>query len=556
MVARQVDLVAGLSESLAAVWSRAVRSAKPDSIAELWSLEYTKVPDTVRSLYAVAGPEDQSETIDSLHDLAGDYWTDWAMVRLSNLEPFRYWCEWRRPRPAPGPAVGIAEPGGNGCMLPMRVFLLPREVGVITEDDPSSRSKCILPQADPVKSRVAYWPYRSEPINAIRHVPSLLRWCLARNLLGMAGDWPFMALVTLNVVSLAALITWGARSEALIEPLLAISFFLSGSLVGLFGWNIIREFILVRREGWFQTWNGSLLRIVGDARQSMTLRGRSHEVAAAFESCVELAKRVLSRIGPGGRSRFARAMAGLRDSGGAYAATGQLGGPLGLWIRPVGDIGPKREAVDQAELGRFVVPLTWSVIGESFREAFRRPERHRARLCGGISAPVALLKLAGVYQGSSFLWAILMVLSLVPGREEFRMLSRMGPPRFHGPARWWLRTGMRRDLNLLQISFDGVSGDPAEYFVICEGSTGETNRGSDPSEREPANSLVASQSLLMPDSTHFGGAVADLSFRSNAGTPDPHLLKVVLFQRRSLAGFPLPPARVLSFGLSEVEVQP
>jgi hypothetical protein len=127
---------------------------------------------------------------------------------------------------------------------------------------------------------------------------------------------------------------------------------------------------------------------------------------------------------------------------------------------------------------------------------------------------------------------------------QLPLLAHPACPSMDGAARWWPRTGTQRDVNLLQMDFAGVPGNPSDYFVIVTGST----------EGTAANVTVRGQVSLKDKATCSHCGIAEVRLRATGSTPDPHRLSVDLFRRRRLLTLPLPPIKIATFGVSDVEL--
>ena len=103
--------------------------------------------------------------------------------------------------------------------------------------------------------------------------------------------------------------------------------------------------------------------------------------------------------------------------------------------------------------------------------------------------------------------------------------------------------------------FRSVRGNPADYFVVVEGST--RGLGTEPAagEQPASESMVNGQCDLVRSGIGPDAAYADVSLFTPRAAPDPHRLSIVLFQRRSLAGLRLPPVRVSTFGVPDVAIR-
>jgi len=526
-------------------WTTALQNERPHEIATMWSKKWANVPAGVREIYSAATADQRAEFVVSFRDYALT-WGDWLVIRLSQCGPFQAWAEWQMRSPlSAGPAVGQTA-AGVGHMLPMRVFVLPR----------NALGEMVLPRENYELRDPEFWPHGQSPTKVIRHVPSILRLCWIRNLLNFTVEPLPLVLLILTVVSLAGLAMWGNRSESALEGFLVASVFSSACLLWVVIREFVREFVLVLREGWFRTWKASLVRIAGDPQVPRILDGDSYGLAVMLAAFSGLAQRVLGanpHLRPG--SRFSTMMAPFEHNPSEYAATGRLASPFGLRIGGVGNIRPKCLAVNQAGLPQFLVPVSRQAIRKKLREFFRFDHGNRVRLRLRFFVPAAAMKLSGGVRASAPVAAILLCGIFIPALDEWRLMKRLDPPEFDGPARWWPRTGARHDTNLLQLSFKGVSGNPADYFVIVEGSIRGTVAALPSDERTASEITVHGQNDLKRDAARSGAAVVDVSLRAAGGTPDPHRLAVVLFQRRSVAGMKLPPVTVSTFGIPDVQIQ-
>src|SRR5437867_4195257 len=280
---------------LAKCWSRAAGDTNPEQIGQLWDSEFAKIPETVRACQAAATSVQRTEFITTFQAFAGP-WGEWVFSRLSQSNPFLSWNEWQmRSRLIAGPAVGQLEPIENaalqdetqalGYMLPVRVFVLPRQI----------LSDVVLPPQDHKLGDPSFWPHGPLSTKVMRHVPVVLRWCVIRNLLSFAIEPLTLVLLTLIVLLVAGFVIWGNSSEPALQYLLISSVSVVATLACLVVWEIVREFILVRREGWFHTWRNSAVRIVGDPETLMVVDGDSCALALLLATISGLTERVVSQ---------------------------------------------------------------------------------------------------------------------------------------------------------------------------------------------------------------------------------------------------------------------
>lgn len=518
-------------------WADAVHSERPDDVEQKWRKQWADVLRPVRAVYVGAGDVHQREFIAAVRDYAGD-WADWLIIRLSMCTPFARWAAWQAiSHLAAGPAVG--QDMEHGYILPLRVFVLPREL--LPGRTLSSES---YERRDP-----QFWPHGTPATRVIRRVPGLLRLCWLRTFLIFAVEPLPLSLLALTMVSLVGMAIWGNRSEAALQVFLAAGASMSACLACLAAWEAIREIWLVWQEGWFHFWKDSLIRIVGDPRQPVLLDGDSHGVAVLFDAFAALTERV-QRENPGRllESRLSGMMLRLAEKRGWYGATGRLAGPFGIQFGNVGDIRKKHKAVDGAHLPQFLVPLTPGNIRQKLRVCRKRRARLRLRLF----VPAAAMKLSGVFRANTLIGAALVCVVFVATPDEWRMVKRIYPPQPDGPARWSPRISDTRPADFLQLTFQGVSGNPGDYFVIVAGAARST--AGPEGDRVPPDITVNGQTRLKEDPPGSGVIRADVSLKAIGGMLDPHRLSVELYQRRSILGLNLPPIRVSTFGVPDVEI--
>ncbi|HEX3681757.1 MAG TPA: hypothetical protein VHU83_04380 [Bryobacteraceae bacterium] len=521
-------------------WISAVKSGNPDTVDQVWRGLYAGVLDDERERYRKISEGEQAALAGYLRELAGE-WTDWVTLRLSVCAPFRDWRKWCQAVGAPLPAVANTRNGG--CLLPIHLYVLPREVNVPEED---TRKVVVveLPAEDYRTRNPIWWPYgRSIPGDPLRAVPAVLWHCVLRNLIGISLDPFALVLLCLSVCSTLGIAIWGYRSETLFEGLLAAS--LSFSL-WLFIWAVCeawQEILRVRRERWLFHWKDSIVRIAGDPDTDLIdLGGVSFGLEAILAAFVGLRTRVRASHAAL-ESRFAAAMEKLKP----VPATGCLTGPFSLLIGGVGDVRDKWAAVEKAEERQWgAADLTQFLVPVSRRTVFDRigqvvvPDDHKVRLRPHRLVAIALLKLAGAYRRSALPFALAILALAIPMQDEWRMAKRLNLPRLVSSELYY-QSAQGIAVNFLRLKFSNVHGDPSGFSVVVRGSALEQ-----PNDAE----VLPVQGLAdLREDGRSGDGVVDIKLR---GYLRPHSFTVDLIEHRRLPGLDLANVRVATFGLLDI----
>jgi hypothetical protein len=128
--------------------------------------------------------------------------------------------------------------------------------------------------------------------------------------------------------------------------------------------------------------------------------------------------------------------------------------------------------------------------------------------------------------------------------------------------RWQPRT-KERPYNLLRVEFKWVGGDPRDYFVMAQNGskTGIQVSGcSDLSDSDQSGKVYEARIYLAFSPLTAPAERAQTEYPSHPATPaekktglDPHLITIALYRKRSIAGLPLPPIPVGTYGLQNGE---
>jgi len=401
-------------------WVRALGEKNADLLRRKWNQAWNIKWQTS---YAGASDDEQDEFFRRWRAIAGD-WAVWGAFVLADLDPFRAWKHWTERGELPdGPVVGVEKaPGGKGRVVSARAFVLPLLPGQPTRKQEIKNGRIIL------------WRHNQPLARVLLRFWAILLCCLIRNLLSFAVEPINLLLLLANMLAFAGAVLWREQPEVL-EPLLIASVTSAACQTCYALFQIGREFCRVRNERWFWIWKHSTVRITGDpTRTPNDLAGDSDDLALVFELFAALAERVLrEHFGGPLKSRLAAMMLPLIGVRGRYAATGRLGRLWFFLVLGVGDIGKKREAVDKAELSRFLVPATFWNMWLRLKDIWRPPLR-RARLVLCRFVPIAAMKVGGTYRRGAVVSTLLTVAVGATLVKEWRIMQPPMIPVFAGSA--------------------------------------------------------------------------------------------------------------------------